>query len=409
MPSRPAPSPPRRARPLRVALASLVVLVAAAELVLHAFVIRDGTFRGKPLPPYGAITHPGRQRQFLEHVQLAPEERGSIGCFDAELGWTHLPDAETSGGGPAARATTNSIGARGRREYAPTPPAGVTRIACFGDSFTWCEEVGDDRTWEAIYERRYRDAEVINLGVGGYGTDQALLRFRRLGKELSADVVCIGILLENIGRNVNRYRPLWSLSTWMTRAKPRFVLGDGGLELVPQPFATEQELVASVLDGSVVERLREHEHWWGPCVPTGRASALLRLALGYRAFAERQPRRLWLDVDGEPFRVTLALLETFHAEALAAGARLAPVLVFPDRNDLAGYVERDDRYWSTLLDALEARGIPYLDLAPVLAPFQREATAMGRPGLPFAGYHLSRGSNSRVADALHALLDERLD
>ena len=56
--------------------------------------------------------------------------------------------------------------------------------------------------------------------------------------------------------------------------------------------------------GAVLGALAEHEYWRDrPEVWTGRWSSLGRLAAGWIAYRERDPRRLWLDKTGEPRRV----------------------------------------------------------------------------------------------------------
>jgi lysophospholipase L1-like esterase len=385
-------------RPLHVALA-LLIAAALADVTVHLLLLRDGSFRGWPLPPFGALTHPDQEAWLAE---LEPgRDRQGLGRFDAELGWTWNASARS----PDGLFTTGVLGARGPREYARAKPAGVTRVVCFGDSFTFGDEIQDTWTFEHILESFRPDVEALNFGVSGYGTDQALLRYRRLGRDLGADVVCIGLLLENIGRNVNRYRPLWNTRTGFCATKPRFVLGASGeLELIPQPYATREELADAVRDGSVLEAIAEHEHWTGPGVPTGRLSSLGRLLGGALAYRARSPERLWCDVDGEAFAVTVTLLETFHREALADGARLAPVLVFPSKQELVHVAEGGERYWTPLLDALAERGVPALDLAVPLAAKHRECLADPGLGTVYYGGHLSSVGNAVVARAVEEWL-----
>lgn len=398
-------------RLLRTLLALAVGLVLL-DLGLSLLSFEDGLFLGRPLPPFEAVTHP-RQRQWLarQRAELArPGVESEPGAFDPELGWCVRPGWTSADGAQRY----GSLGARGPREYAPAPPPGTLRAVACGDSFTHCDFVADADTWQARMEAADPRLEVLNLGVGGYGTDQALLRFRRDGAALAPDVVLIGMLLENVGRNVNRYRPLWYPQTGSTAAKPRFVLdGSGDLRLVPLPLATRGELVDAVESGDVLELLAEHEHWGRGALGPLRHSSLARLAAGFLAYRARGVRRLWLDLEGEPRRVTLALLRAFHREALAAGARAAPVLVFPRRGDLAPLVEGDDgaRYWRGLLDELAAEGIPAIDLAPPLAEAYR---ALG--GMPdergddplYARGHLNPAGNAIVASVLLAWLDEHV-
>lgn len=62
-----------------------------------------------------------------------------------------------------------------------------------GDSFTAGSEVADAETWPAQLERLI-DGPVINAGVGGYGTDQMILRSESLLPVLQPSAVVVGIL-----------------------------------------------------------------------------------------------------------------------------------------------------------------------------------------------------------------------
>ncbi len=391
------------ARKLKRIFLALGLAVLAADLGTSLFLIRDGVFLERPLPPFGALTHPN---QLVTLEKMGAEPTGNW-VFDRELGWTWRASRVSEDGLYA----TNALGARGPREYGPAPAAGTRRVLTFGDSFTYCDEVGPADTFQTQLEALEPGLEVLNFGVSGYGTDQAWLRYRRVGRELGAEVVCLGLMLENIGRNVNRYRPLWATRTGVCVTKPRFVLdGRGGLELVPQPYATRDELHAAILDGSVLERVAEHEYWLGrPTVPTGKLSGLMRLGAGFLAYRERSPARLWSDPAGEPFLVTLAVLEHFRREALADGARLAPVLLFPSKEDLARYALRDRPYWTELLAELERRGIPCVNLIEPLAARARQTRDTRGALRLYEGGHLSQAGNAIVASTLQEWLRKHDD
>ena len=372
----------------------MAVTLVLVDLVVGALLIEDGTFRGRPLPPFGIETNPAQR------VWMQGEHGGSdaeTSWFDPELGWTLRPSAP--GTDPAN--FINSIGARGTREYDAAAPEGVTRIACFGDSYTYGHEVPYGQDWASQLEGMDTALEVMNFGVPSYGTDQALLRFRRLGRSLDADVMVLGILVENIGRNVNRYRPLYYPRTMTPVAKPRFVLEDGRLRLIELPFSKRSEFVSALSDGSMLELVSAHEHW----DDTSRLgwlshSSLARFGAAWFAYRRRQPDVLWRDTEGEPFRVSLALLDAFHSEAHDAGAARALVLVFPREKELDALVQRDDRYWQPLLDELERRAIPHLDLADALADQYARAEVDPEVASVYRGGHLSQAGNRIVAERL---------
>lgn len=401
--SQPNTSPRRASRGKRLLRGACVLLAVfvVVDVGFSLFLIRDGLLFGYPLPPFGALTHP-KQLAWLDG--LGREETDGIGRFDPELGWSWRPSSSAEDG----RFHTNSIGARGQREYAPTPAEGSLRVLFFGDSFTFGDEIPDNATFEAIIEGRRPQVEAINFGVSAYGTDQAWLRYRRVGRELQADVVCIGLMLENIGRNVNRYRPLWNTRTGFCGAKPRFYLDAvGDLQLAVQPFPTRESLLEALLGNRLIEEIAEHEYWLGkPQVWTGRYCSLGRILGGILAEYERSPPKLWRDHTGEPFRVTMAVLEGFHMEALADGARAAPVLIFPTRGALFDYALEGRSYWRELLDELERRGIPYIDLIPPLVQRQIELDEQEGPMSLYYGGHLTSVGNSVVADEINAFLDK---
>ena len=389
---------------LRRAAIAVLIGLAAGEIGLRIAIGSDGLLFGHPLPPYGALTQPGQrawlaaERRAVDAEARSPSAHGT--GFDAELGWVVSPDTRSDDG----RVSTNSIGARGAREYPREKAAGSLRIACFGDSFTWCDEVEDSATWPAQLEALDPRVEAINLGVAAYGTDQALLRFRRQGRALRADVVCVGLLLENVGRNVNRYRPLWYPGSGSAAAKPRFRLRIGELVLVPHGFATHRELVEAIEDGSIRERLAEDEYWHEvPDLGVLSHVAIARVFGAIVADRAREVERLWRDPEGEPYVTTIALLQAFVREAHAAGARHGLVLVLPRKPDLEGFVDGGNRFWSGPVDDLRARSVDAYDLA---FPLADEARARG-VGHLFSGGHLSRAGNAIVARTVHEALVAR--
>jgi hypothetical protein len=77
----------------------------------------------------------------------------------------------------------------------------MRRIAVFGDSTTFGEEVDDDRTVPHYLEQALVSIEVLNFGVRGYGLGQMLLRLEEEGFQYHPDLVLFVVLLPaDIGR-----------------------------------------------------------------------------------------------------------------------------------------------------------------------------------------------------------------
>lgn len=155
-------------------------------------------------------------------------------AIDPQLGWAPRNDYRSDA------VSVNSAGFRGRVEYAVEKPAGVRRILLIGDSYTWGErtwsaELRDEDTIGSYLQRDMPTAEVMNLAVSGYGSDQALLRLEQIGLRYAPDVVVLGIFTEDLDRNTFRFH---------TYAKPYFTLERDELQLCGTPIPSEAEVCA---------------------------------------------------------------------------------------------------------------------------------------------------------------------
>jgi hypothetical protein len=204
------------------------------------------------------------------------------------LGWRLKPNLRDVAAFQGKGLSSNARGLRGRREFADPKPPGAFRIVVLGDSFTFGEGVGDDETWSHRLQELLPQTEVLNLGVHGYGHDQMLLYLQEEGLRYRPDLVLLGFLTLDMGRNVLAFRDY---------AKPRFVLREGELVLTHSPVPSVEETLAAERFGSsfldlirmLASRLR------------GRTGATAR----------------------ETDQLTLAILDQIRATAVAAGARAA--------------------------------------------------------------------------------------
>ncbi len=156
----------------------------------------------------------------------------SIYRFDGFLGWTVKPGLSDHPMAKGARASTNSRGIRGTREYDFQKSRDQVRIVTLGDSFTFGEEVSDDENFPYYLGTLMPAAEVINMGVGGYGHDQISLYLEREGVKYSPDVIVLGFIAEDVERNLLGFRDYW---------KPRFSLRGERLALETRSLPTVDE------------------------------------------------------------------------------------------------------------------------------------------------------------------------
>lgn len=233
-----------------------------------------------------------RLRWLRRHQGGEAPYRFSFDRFHSVRGWTLAPNLHQLEVFDGKRLTSNSRGLRGAREYAVPKPAGVTRIALFGDSFTFGEEVSDDETFAQQMERLLPGVEVMNFGVHGYGHDQMLLYLRETLPIYRPDVVLVGYVTDDSLRNLTRFRDF---------AKPRFRLRDGKLVIEGTPVPSPDELIA-------------RERW------RSRFGDLLSMAASRIAWK-------WGGKAAELDQLTDALLSEMFREAAAGGARPAVALL----------------------------------------------------------------------------------
>ena len=69
-----------------------------------------------------------------------------------------------------------------------------TKILTVGDSFTFGDQVNNDQTWQSCLNKNQNKLELLNGGVGGYGSLQALKRAGRLLKENRYDGLILSIV-----------------------------------------------------------------------------------------------------------------------------------------------------------------------------------------------------------------------
>lgn len=150
------------------------------------------------------------------------------------------------------------------KEYSKNPNDNTLRIALFGDSYVRGSEVPYEHTWgfylEDTLKKKGINAEVINFGVDGYGTDQAFLRWKTLGKKFSPHIVILGFQPENTKRNVNLIRPIYSPRTGFPFSKPRFILKKNVLTPINIPTIKPEELI-DVMENIDSWDLAQYEYW----------------------------------------------------------------------------------------------------------------------------------------------------
>ena len=101
---------------------------------------------------------------------------------------------------------TNGKGLRDSREFPYGKPSGMLRVLALGDSHTQGYEVRQHATYAAVLERylaaRGLRAEVLNAGVSGFSTAEALAYLENEGYRYQPDVVVLGFYANDFEDNL---------------------------------------------------------------------------------------------------------------------------------------------------------------------------------------------------------------
>jgi lysophospholipase L1-like esterase len=258
------------------------------------------------------------------------------------------------------------------------PAPGVRRVALLGDSFSEALQVDLEQSWWKLLEQRLNrqtpcafrkgfpaGVEIINFGVGGYGTGQQLLTWRRKARDQQPNTVVLAMYLGNdIQDNTPRPR----------QDQPVFRLGPDGALVLDNSFRDSpgSRFRFSTL-GRGLNRLLNH-------------SALLQLAneaknrwSGRQPLASPAPGAPGLHLerdDPSGWALTEALLRQLRDEVTASGAQLlvtslsTPEQLWPDRGERQAFFRRagEDPFAreKRLAGLLSALRVPYIPLAEAM-------------------------------------------
>jgi len=142
---------------------------------------------------------------------IATVQTNSPAVADPQLGWT----MRSWVAGPGFNTLDLGVRSNGLDE----PGVRIGNVLAVGDSFTAGSDVVDKETWPAHLERLL-GVPVVNAGVGGYGTDQIILRAEQLLPVVRPTTLILGFLDDDILRA--------EFSTY-GRPKPYYRFEDGVL------------------------------------------------------------------------------------------------------------------------------------------------------------------------------------
>lgn len=281
------------------------------------------------------------------------------------LGWTIMPNGTTDD------YQANSQGIRADKDYGSKPEKKI-RIATFGDSFVHCDEVTNDQTWQEHLNNLDDQLETINFGVGGYGMDQAYLRYLEDGQKFAPDIVLIGFMTENPTRNMSIFRPFYLPHSMLPLSKPRFTAKNGKVELIENPLdelsdyqrlldeERQVRLELSHMDYFYYYRYGDHPLDFFLTVRLFKILKGMYLKPQNKIFNGYE-----YSTQSKVYQVSIGIVEKFAKSARDAGS--IPIVVFlPNSGDFWRLKEKGVKNYRPFMEHMDKVGIPYFDFTQEL-------------------------------------------
>lgn len=305
--------------------------------------------------------------------------------YDPELGWAAIPNLDLpSMYGPGGFLRTNSQGFRGADDYTEAVPPGKRRVICSGDSVTFGYGVDDEHTWCRMLETIDPRLETINMGLSGYGVDQAYLWYKRDAARFQHQVHLFAPITDDFRRMQS--------SKFLGYGRPLLVVEDGRLVVtnVPVPAGSFQ----------LPWWTEVRRHLWSlrSVQAVRRLKQSLSESSGEVMAASLDEQTAKAGPDREAAVVVSKLLQDLKRLNEARGSILV-VVYLPSHNDRGP----DTVFWTGVVEReCEMLGIPFLNL---LKDFDRLPRAeAARLYLPGDREHFSRKGNEYVARLIYQKL-----
>jgi len=302
-------------------------------------------------------------------------------------------------------------------ESRPIPSFPSTSHSCvslYGDSFTFSDGVKDEEAWSNVLSQLL-GCKVANFGVGGYGMDQAYLRFS-MNERDQAPVTVLGIYPYNILRNLNQYRFfLAGPGSSAFGLKPRFVIDDDRLRLIPLPTLSYEDFVEMTQSPT---RFFQHETFL-PGSPHGPpvfsfpyTVPMLRLATSQTIRNYVLSRPSWLHYLEEEhstgaLKIAAGIAQSFANLARERGKRHL-VVIFPTVASFNYFKRTGTIATQPLSDALQRLNIDHFDVNADFSEYlgERSYCEMMNNVASCSGHYNAEG-NRVIAQLVHQHMEMR--
>lgn len=319
-------------------------------------------------------------------------EKAAYRVYDPGLGWT-LGKNGTDGD----LYFSNADGYRCSKEEYLNSLHDVTRnskserydVICIGDSFTHGDEVLYEQTWP-YYLAKATGKKTLNLGVGGYGIDQAFLRYKYA--HVTGQTIILGLISGDLERATTQ---IYNLTGGGLKTKPIFSFQNNEVSIFNSPSIYGESLESEFKKGVESEFFKREKNYYPAIVERDFWSSIytVRIVRSFNLWrANRKPVYL---TDDDRLRYCIDILKYADKTIKEDGGHLV-VAILDNGNNFQDRKTRPDP-WSLFRGYLEMNHLTYVDCTgPLYDLYKKDPKRV----INQFGVHYTPEANLTVAQTL---------
>lgn len=257
----------------------------------------------------------------------------------------------------------------------------------YGDSFIQSGWQKTGKTWQSQFLENTGEG-ILNFGSGGYGLDQAILKFEKYGANFlskeNTKYVFLGLYEQTFRRSLSHYSYYYfdNSMSWVFALKPRFVFKNGQFELLKLPCKNADCLMQELSDYNSITNnyVRQYDYWYNkeqtqPALSFPKIVSYLKAIPHYiQNRLQRNYQRPFLFVNDESIELTKYLIQRFNNQSIKLGMTPVMLLLY-SKYGLDGILnnKREDEWF---FEFFKKNDINYIDTSIMFTRYIRNNGTM---------------------------------
>lgn len=234
-------------------------------------------------------------------------------------------------------------------------------IVFIGDSFTHGDASVYEATWPAILAKK-TNRSMLNMASGGYGIDQAILRF--MNNNITCDTLVFGLISDDLERSLST---VYNYYLGGVKTKPKFKFEENSthyslinvpclkpFEFISRPVSERARVVYENIEGYNNYLELEDKIWT--------KSAFLRLLYSTKEQVKQRKPPVYMN-DNEDFRYCMKIFSTF--KSFCESKNIVPIVFLIDNsNSFEDRTRENSNTWNLLktnLDSMNLKTVEFQD------------------------------------------------